>query len=126
MIEFVSEESPHIDSLFNMSLSDGSIKRVRLDDQRFYSCFYSHKEFCDKVKPPSCTLLDIDLAKEGLETIAESFYNSMLNQQQTGRRSNATLGSRTKVNCCLLSSKNCNQLIKEAVFLYLHGDKDLP
>jgi len=51
--------------------SDGSMKGVQLNEQQFYSSFYSIKEFYDKVKPPSCALLDIALAKLGPEAIAE-------------------------------------------------------
>jgi len=51
--------------------SDGGMKGVRLNEQQFYNSFYSIKEFYDKVKPPSCALLDIALAQLGPEAIAE-------------------------------------------------------
>ena len=72
--------------------------------------------------PPSCTLLDIVLAKGGPEAIAESFYNSMRNQQQSGGKLNETLERRAKVNWCLPSLRHCDEIIKEAVALYLRGD----
>ena len=46
----------------------------------------------------------------------------MRNQQQSGGQSNKTLVQRTKVNWCLPSLKQCEDLIKEGVDLYLKGD----
>ena len=72
-----------------------------------------------------CTLLDNALAKGGPEAMAESFYNSMRHQQQSGGRSNSTLVRRTKVNWCVPSLKNCESIIKKSVCLYLEGDNTI-
>lgn len=122
LIEFCVAESTGLDSFFTMAFSDGKLQRVRLHEERVYQSFYSNKEVYNIAKPPSCALLDIVLAKGGPEAIAESFYNSMRNQQQSGGQSNETLARRTKVNWCLPSLKHCDEIIKEGVTLYLRGD----
>ena len=63
------------------------------------------------VKHPSCALVDIALSKGGPEAIAESFYNSMQNQQQSGGQKNETLARRTKLNWRLPSLANCENII---------------
>ena len=83
MVEFFEEESDFLDSVFQMVLTDGSKKKVRLDEQSVNQSFYKQKGFYDMAKPPSCALVDIALAKGGPEAISESFYNPMQNQQQS-------------------------------------------
>ena len=122
LAELRYEESTGLDLYFTMVFSDGKFQKVRLQEQRVYQSFYSNKEIYDIAKPPSCTLLDIVLAKGGPEAIAESFYNSMRNQQQSGGQLNETLERRAKVNWCLPSLRHCDEIIKEAVALYLRGD----
>ena len=122
LAELRYEESTELDLHFTMVFSDGKVQKVRLQEQRVYQSFYSKKEIHDIAKPPSCALLDIVLAKGGPEAIAESFYNSMQNQQQSGGQLNETLARRTKVNWCLPSLKHCDEIIEEAVALYLRGD----
>ena len=121
LAELRYEESTELDLHFTMVFSNGKVQKVRLQEQWVYQSFYS-KEIYDIAKPPSCALLDIVLAKGGPEAITESFYNSMPNQQQSGGQLNETLAQRTKVNWCLLSLKHCDEIIKEAVALYLCGD----
>ena len=122
LAELRYEESTGLDLYFTMVFSDGKVQKVRLQEQRVYQSFYSNKEIYDIAKPPSCALLDIVLAKGGPEAIAESFYNSMRNQQQSGGQLNETLERRAKVNWCLPSLRHCDEIIKEAVVLYLRGD----
>ena len=122
LAELRYEESTGLDLYFTMVFSDGKVQKARLQEQRVYQSFYSNKEIYDIAKPPSCTLLDIVLAKGGPEAIAESFYNSMRNQQQSGGQLNETLERRAKVNWCLPSLRHCDEIIKEAVALYLRGD----
>ena len=122
LAELHYEESKGLDLYFTMVFSNGKVHKVRLQEQRVYQSFYSNKEIYDIAKPPSCALLDIVLAKGGPEAIAESFYNSMRNQQQSGGQLNETLERRAKVNWCLPSLRHCDEIIKEAVALYLRGD----
>ena len=122
LVEFLSQNSTGLDSFFTMVFSDGNVQRVRLDEHQFYESFYSNKEVYTVAKSAACVLLDIVLAKGGPEAIAESFYNSMRNQQQSGGQLNETLARRTKVNWCLPSMKHCEDIIKEGVALYLQGD----
>lgn len=122
LVELRSVESPGLDSYFSMFFSDGNVQQVRLQEQRVYQSFYSNKEIYDIAKLPSCALLDIVLAKGGPEAIAESFYNSMRHQQQSGGQLNETLARRTKINWCLPSLMHCDEIIKEGVALYLSGD----
>ena len=67
----------------------------------------------------SQNLLDppLVLAKGGPDAIAESFYNSMKAQQQSGSQSNKNL-ARTKSNWCLPSLKLCDGIIQESVQTY--------
>ena len=125
LVEFRAEESINLESVFVMRFSNGVVQKVRLSERCFYKSFYSNKDLYDIVQPPSCALLDIALAKGGPEAIAESFYNSMRHQQQSGGQSNSTLVRRTKVNWCLPSLKNCESIIKESVCLYLEGDNTI-
>jgi hypothetical protein len=67
------------------------VRKVRLSEKCVYKSFYSNKVLYDIAQPPSCALLDIVLAKGGPEAIAESFYNTMRNQQQSGGQSYDTL-----------------------------------
>ena len=122
LVELRSKKSTGLDFYFTMVFSDGKVQQVRLQEQRVYQSFYSNKEIYDITKTPSCALLDIVLAIGGPEAIAESFYNSMRNQQQSGGQLNETLARRTKVNWCLPSLKHCDKIIKEGVTLYLCGD----
>ena len=122
LTEFRYEESTGLDLYFTMVFSNGKVQKVRLQEQQVYQSFYSKKDIYDIAKPPSCALLDIVLAKGGPEAIAESFYNSMRNQQQSGGQLNEALARRTKVNWCLPSLRHCDEIIKEAVALYLRGD----
>eukprot|EP00794_Sanderia_malayensis_P001887 gene1887-2140_t len=126
MVEFLEEKSDSLDSVFQMTFEDSSRKKVSLQEQSVYQSFYADKEFYDKVKPPSCALLDIALGKGGPEAIAGSFYNSIRNQQQFGGQRNDTLVRQTKVNWCLPSLKNCDRIIQEGVELYLTGDNNMP
>ena len=73
LVEFQSEESDGLDTIFGMVFADSSMKKVRLNKCCVYEPFYSKNEFYDIVKAPSCALLDIALAKGGPEPIAESF-----------------------------------------------------
>ena len=115
-------DSTELDFIFTMLFSNGQVHRVRLNEHRFYQSFYSRKEVYEVAEPPACALLDIVLAKGGPEAIAESYYNLMRSQQQSGGQSNETLARRTKVNWCLSSLMQCEGLIKEAVTVYHSGD----
>ncbi|CAB4018432.1 Hypothetical predicted protein [Paramuricea clavata] len=118
-----AEESTNLESIFVMRFSNEMVRKVRLSEKCVYTSFYSNKVLYDIAQPPPCALLDIVLAKGGPEAIAESFYNTMRNQQQSGGQSNDTLARRTKVNWCLPSLKHCEKIIKEGVRLYLEGGR---
>ena len=58
------------ESMFEMTFSDESKHIVRLHEQIVYSSFYANKEIFAKAQPPTCTLLDIALAKGEPEATA--------------------------------------------------------
>lgn len=91
-------ETETLDALFKLRFASGKEFTVRLPEQRFYRSFYSNKDIYNVATPSSCALLDIVLSKGGPEAIAESFYNSMRAQQQSGGQSNENLARRTKLN----------------------------
>ena len=115
LVSFLSVPSNDLDSLFHMKFDDGKEYNVGLHEQNFYASFYSNPEIYSIAKAPSCALLDIVLAKGGPEAIAESFYNSMRAQQQSGGQANDNLARRTKINWCLPSLKHCEGIIQESV-----------
>ena len=125
LLEIHAEESCKLDSYFVMRFSNGTTRNVKLLEQLVFKSFYANKKIFEIAKPPSCALLDIILAKGGPEAITESFYNAMRNQQQSGGQLNETLVRRTKVQWCLPSLKQSEDLIKEGVSLYLKGDKNM-
>ena len=125
LVEFVAEESTGLDLYFKMVFANGKVKHVRLHEQRVYKSFYSDPQIFNIAKPPSCAMIDVVLAKGGPEAIAESFYSSMRAQQQSGGQTNETLARRTKLNWCLPSLRNCDQIIKDGVKTYLNGDEAL-
>jgi hypothetical protein len=91
LVGFHSVDTTELDSVFTMLFANGNVHRVRLNEHRFYESFYSRKEIYEVAEPAACALLDIVLAKGGPETIAESFYNAMRSQQQSGGQLNETL-----------------------------------
>ena len=97
LLEIHAEESCKLDSYFVMRFSNGTTRSVKVLEQLVFKSFYANKNIFKIAKPPSCALLDIILAKGGPEAIAESFYNAMRNQQQSGGQLNETLVRRTKV-----------------------------
>lgn len=125
LVEFRALKSTELDCFFLMRFSDGKAHKVKLCEKKVFESFYSKKDLYDIAKPPSCTLLDIVLAKGGPEAIAESFYSAMRFQQQAGGQSNETLVRRTKVTWCLPSLQHCEELIKKAVAIYLQSDDNL-
>ena len=125
LVSFLPVSSDDMDSFFHMKFEDGKEYDVRLHEQNVYASFYSNPEIYSIAKAPSCALLDIVLAKGGPEAIAESFYNSMRAQQQSGGQSNENLARRTKINWCLPSLKLCDGIIQESVQTYLSGDKEI-
>ena len=68
---------------------------------KVYASFYSDENIYSIVEPPSCTLLDVALAKGRPEAIAECFYTTMRSQQQNGGQSNDTLLVRTALSWSL-------------------------
>ena len=58
---------------FQMTFSDDSKHEVRLNEQSVYRSFYSNKCSYEIAQYPTCTLLDIALAKGGPEVIVEVF-----------------------------------------------------
>lgn len=118
---FLPNETLELDSKFVLQYSSV----FKLNELCFYEFFYSNKDVYEINKPPTCVLLDVDLAKCGPEAIAESFYNSMRNQQQSGGQANVSLARRTKVNWCLPSISLSEDIISNGVSLYLKGDKHI-
>ena len=49
----------------------------------------------------------------------------MRNQQNQGGHTNENLSRRTKVNWCLLSLKNCENIILGAINCYREGEKNI-
>lgn len=125
LLEFVADKSTSLDSYFKMVFANGKVKHVRLHEQRVYQSFYSNPQIFNIAKPPSCAIIDVVLAKGGPEAIAESFYSAMRAQQQSGGQTNETLARRTKLNWCLPSLTNCDQIIRDGVNIYLKGDEAL-
>ena len=115
LVTFELAPSDTLDTFFTMKFTNGKQHNVRLYEQNFYSSFYARKDLYGIVKAPSCAILDIDLAKGGPETIAESYYSAMRAQQQSGGQSNETLARRTKLN----------NIIKQSVSVYLKGDDNI-
>ena len=122
LLKFESIPSHTLDTCFRMAFDNGKEYNVRLHEQNMYGSFYSSADVYGIAKPPSCAILDIVLAKGGPEAIAESYYSAMRGQQQSGGQSNNTLSRRTKLNWCLPSLKNCDEIIHESVSWYLKGD----
>ena len=125
LVEFRELKSTELDCFFLMRFSDGKAHKVKLCEKQVFESFYSKNDLYDIAKPPTCALLDIVLAKGGPEAIAESFYSAMRYQQQAGGQSNDTLVRRTKVTWCLPSLQHCEDIIKQAVGIYLQGDDNL-
>ena len=125
LVEIRPKDSVELQSMYVLQFSSGKSCAVKLNESCFYESFYSNKDLYEIAKPPTCVLLDIALAKGRPEAIAESFYNSMRNQQQSGGQANVSLVRRTKVNWCLPSISLCENIIKESVSLYLKGDKHI-
>ena len=97
LASFSPVSSDDMDSFFHMKFDDDKEYDVRLHEQNFYASFYSNPDIYSIAKAPSCALLHIVLAKGGPEAIAESFYNSMRAQQQSGDQSNENLTRRTTI-----------------------------
>ena len=120
-ISKVNEDSL-FETMFQISLSDGSEGSYRLHEQSVYSSFYADKRIYSIAKPPACAILDFVLSKGGSEAIAESFYSTMRAQQQIGGQSNEVLAMRTKISWCLPSLKNSKKIIQDAAKTYIEGD----
>ena len=118
---FLSVSSNDMHLFFQMKFDNGKKYDVCLHEQNVYASFYSryllNPDIYSIAKAPSCELPDIVLAKGGPDAIAESFYNSMKAQQQSGSQSNKNL-ARTKINWCLPSLKLCDGIIQESVQTY--------
>ena len=122
LVSFLPVSSDVMDSFFHMKFDDGKEYDVRLHEQNVYASFYSNPDIYSIAKAPFCALLDIVLAKGGPEAIAESFYNSMRAQQQSGGQSNENLARRKKINWCLHSLKLCDGIIQKSAQTYFQGD----
>ena len=125
LVEFRELKSTELDCFFLMRFSDGKAHKVKLCEKQVLESFYSKNYLYDIAKPPTCALLNIVLAKGGPEATAESFYSAMPYQQLAGGQSNDTLVRRTKVTWCLPSLQHCEDIIKQAVGIYLQGDDNL-
>ena len=119
--EIRAEKSTNLESTFVMHFSNGTVRKVNSLKSVFISHFTQIKSSMKLHNPRTCALLDIVLAKGGPKAIAESFYNAMHNQQQSGDQSNDTLVRRTKVNWCLPSLKHCGKNSRRRTFISRRG-----
>ena len=78
------EKENQLDGHFIIEFENSKIGHVKLSEDFFYQAFYCNEKVYNIVKPESCILMDIALAKGSPEVIAESFKASVRCQHQAG------------------------------------------
>ena len=94
---------------------ENKIETTRLDESAVYKSLYGNEHVEEVESKEACALMNIALAKCGLEAIAESFYNCMPCQKCPGGQSKWVLTTRVKVAWCLPSLDTCDKIIRDAV-----------
>ena len=90
----------HSSYLFQVSSisSEDRTFQFTLDEEALTQCLYMNEPLFTRLGKEFCLLYDVALNKGGTEAIVESLYSVMKTQAQSGRQSNKTLVTRTKVD----------------------------
>ena len=136
--EFVPKESMFIKSFqrgksheFNLTetyaveLSNGHTIVVLLQEQEIIKAIYTNPTFYTAIGQEYCIIFDIMYAKTGTETVVESFYGVVRNQEMDGGQSIKVLADRAKIDWCFPPILHCSRALDEMAKLYIDGDPQL-
>ncbi|XP_065055039.1 uncharacterized protein LOC135683655 [Rhopilema esculentum] len=110
--------------VFEIVLSNGDHFTVSLVENEIIKSLYTDVEFYSLVGQPFCLIFDIMYSKTGTESVVESFYRVVEQQEMDGGQSIAMLGARAKVDWCLPPAIQCEDALKNIAKLYIGGDTE--
>lgn len=110
---------------FAVTYTDGTEETVFLQEEEVIKALYTDSEFYTSVGQEFCIIFDIMYAKTGTESVVESFYGVVRNQEMDGGQSITVLGQRAKVDWCFPPILDCTRALDEMATLYLNGDAKL-
>lgn len=126
---YVTEFQPYVTKeftladVFQVELSNSEKMNVVFQEDPVIKALYTDPGFYTLVGPEFCLVFDIMYAKSGTESVAESFYRVVENQEMDGGQSIEVLAARSKVDWCLPAMIQCKSTLGEMVKLYINGSK---
>ena len=127
---YVTEFQPYVTKeftladVFQVELSNSEKMNVVLQEDAVIKALDTDPRFYTLVGPEFCLLFDIMYAKSGTESVAESFYRVVENQEMDGGQSIEVLAARSKVDWCLPAMIQCESTLGEMAKLYINGSKE--
>ena len=115
-----------LDGQFSMTFSGSDKKyQVEIDESAIIRSIYTDEDVFNMLGKELCLIVDIALAKGGLEAVVESYHSVVKSQQQPGGQSNQNLSLRAKLDWCLPNLLQSGTMVKEVSKLYIQGCKDM-
>ena len=112
-----------MNTLYNVSFSDGSEFEGHLAEEKIYSYFYVHESLYRAAGNELCIALDFALGASGCEAVVEGFYSVVKIQKHAGGQSNEVLMERSVVDWVLPHPIASPEIVKEIAKLYIKGDE---
>eukprot|EP00794_Sanderia_malayensis_P001151 gene1151-517_t len=115
----------NLSETYTVELSNGHTIVVLLQEQETIKATYTNLAFYTAIGQEYCIIFDIMYAKTGTETVVESFYGVVRNQEMDGGQSMKVLADRAKIDWCFPPILDCSRALDEMAKLYVNGDPQL-
>ncbi len=111
--------------VYQLRLKDGKCFEVVLQEDKLIPALNIDPAFYSQVGRVFCIIFNKIFAKTGTESVVESFYRTVENQEMNGRQSFDVLAKRAKVDWCFPNAIICEKALKEMAQIYIEGDKTM-
>ena len=107
---------------FHVSLNQKGAFELVLDKKKVIKALYTDSEFYTSIGQEICIVFHVMYAKTRTESVVESFYGVIRNQEMDGGQSMQTLANRAKVDWSFPSIVSCEKAINKMAGIHINGE----